>query len=627
MNLKIRSLRSIRKVAETIELTDTMIAKAMHVSSHRFMGMGYYYKARAFEDLGQYDKAIVEYEKALRKFTMMGGEKMLAITYKSLGIVYRKMGVYSSAIENYLGALRAYGQLNDDKGVASVYNSMGILAATNKDYDRGIEYLKKALDSQAKGSVDQGIAPNIYNNLGACYLGKEDYDSAAIVLIDGLGISERIQNTREIGIAVNNLGIAYKGQGDYAKAKQYYYRAIRLKKVINRVSSLPSTYLGLGHAHFLEGNMDSAKHYYGFLEEQAETAPPKFKTEIYSRLAEFYETNGRYQEAYLAMDSLRRFTDLLHREQEEHLAHNYESLFNLKASELEKTKLQNALSQGQLEASSVKEKARLRGILFSLSLVVLGLVLIMIVRVLVNRRKLERSYKEMAKVNEQLEESLEENRGIMSVVAHDLRSPLMQIKGLLDILKDESDLGDEQLSYLHTIDKVYSSSLDLIGDLTLAHSHETKKIILAPTDLEAVIRESVKRFKGQANAKEITLEWNTSGLLKGMSNVDHLTRIIDNLISNAIKFSPKAKVVRIDLMDSDSYGVISVSDEGPGISVKEQERLFKRFEKLSNRPTAGEASSGLGLFIVKSLADEIGAKVTVNSVQGAGSRFSVVVPK
>lgn len=628
LTLKIRCLRSLRKVGDTYEIADSMIAQGKRISNHKFMGIAHYYKARAFEDQGKFSEAITRYEIAVRQFTMVENQKMLAIVYKSLGIVYRKMGVYSKAIENYLGALNAYARMNNDKGVASVYNSMGILAATNEDFDNGIAYLRKALKYQEKTPEEDGIAPNIYNNLGVCYLGKEDYDSAALVLTTGLEISERIRNTREVSIAVNNLGIAYKGLGDYNKSKRYYYKAIALKKAINRTSSLPVTYLGLGHAHFLEGNLDSAKYYYGLIEPQIPGSSPKFKTEVYAKLAEYHQRVGSYQQAFLALDSFRRFSEVLHGEQKEELAHNYESLFNLKASELENTKLQSALNQGALEARIANETARVRGILFSLSLIVLGLVLIAIVRILMDRKKLRRSNESLERVNRQLEESLEENKGIMSIVAHDLRSPLMQIKGLLDILKDESNLGEEQLSYLHTIDRVYDNSLSLINDLTTAHKTEKREVVLAPTNLSSMVGEAVERFKGQASTKEIDLVLNAQhDKIKVESSSEHLSRILDNLISNAIKFSPKKKSVRIDLMDSDEHAVVSVNDEGPGISEKEQERLFRRFEKLSNQPTAGEASSGLGLYIVKSLADEIDAKVTVNSVKGAGSRFSVVLPK
>ena len=111
------------------------------------------------------------------------------------------------------------------------------------------------------------------------------------------------------------------------------------------------------------------------------------------------------------------------------------------------------------------------------------------------------------------------------------------------------------------------------------------------------------------------------------TDADKLQRILDNLISNALKFSPKEKRVWICFSERDDARIFSVRDEGPGISDTDQTKLFRKFQKLTARPTNGEASTGLGLAIVKQLAERLNGSIEVSSTLGEGTTFSLVLKK
>ena len=106
----------------------------------------------------------------------------------------------------------------------------------------------------------------------------------------------------------------------------------------------------------------------------------------------------------------------------------------------------------------------------------------------------------------------------------------------------------------------------------------------------------------------------------------YLSRILDNLISNAIKFSPHGTSMKVEASLENGGIRFSVRDQGPGFSEADKKDLFKKFKKLSARPTGGESSNGLGLAIVKILVDRLGGKIQLNSAQGQGSEFIITIP-
>ena len=110
------------------------------------------------------------------------------------------------------------------------------------------------------------------------------------------------------------------------------------------------------------------------------------------------------------------------------------------------------------------------------------------------------------------------------------------------------------------------------------------------------------------------------------SDPDYLNRILDNLISNAIKFSPKKSLITISGLMEGNDAIIKVADRGPGFSKADKGFLFQKFKKLSARPTGGESSNGLGLAIVKTLVDRLNGEIELISEQGHGATFVVKIP-
>ena len=130
-----------------------------------------------------------------------------------------------------------------------------------------------------------------------------------------------------------------------------------------------------------------------------------------------------------------------------------------------------------------------------------------------------------------------------------------------------------------------------------------------------------------ASKKNQTLQLSAPEQLTVSCDADRMREAIDNLVSNAIKYSPQDSTIRVSVSEQPEGVIIAVADEGPGLSPEDQSRLFGRFQRLSAKPTGGESSTGLGLSIVKRIASLHGGSVVAeNSRLGTGSTFAIRLP-
>jgi signal transduction histidine kinase len=215
----------------------------------------------------------------------------------------------------------------------------------------------------------------------------------------------------------------------------------------------------------------------------------------------------------------------------------------------------------------------------------------------------------------------------MSIVAHDLKSPLNRIKGIINIMEMEKNLNDDQKTYVRLMDDATQAGLDLINDLLDVHMLEGN---IEPSytafDISSFLLEKIEACKPAAESKSIQLRVTRVENEEVTLDADYLTRIVDNLLTNAIKFSPKDSIIDISAGRSNGHLWISIKDQGPGFSEKDKTSLFQKFKKLSARPTAGETSNGLGLAIVKTLVDRLKGRIELISAQGKGSEFIIRFP-
>jgi len=237
-----------------------------------------------------------------------------------------------------------------------------------------------------------------------------------------------------------------------------------------------------------------------------------------------------------------------------------------------------------------------------------------------------RSKNRIASQNTHLNLLMQEKNELMGIVAHDLKNPLSAIKGYAEELHEEADeMALEEIRlYASKIEDSSQRMFSLISNLLDVNAVESGKIkiVRQKTSLGQILAECVARHQDRAIQKHITLEFSgTACSIETDAQLFH--QIMDNLISNAIKYSlPWTRVsVQVSVVDGKIYCV--VEDQGPGLSIEDQAKLFGKFTRLTPVPTAGEHSTGLGLFIVKKLVDTLKGKIWCESKLGQGSRFIV----
>ncbi len=239
--------------------------------------------------------------------------------------------------------------------------------------------------------------------------------------------------------------------------------------------------------------------------------------------------------------------------------------------------------------------------------------------------------RELQKKNLELKKLNEEKSNFIGIVAHDLRNPISVIIGYSDFLIYllSKSLSAEQIQMLEIVKETSENMIVLLEDLLDLKSLESGKLNLnkTSTNLCEMVEKNVQLNNTLAGKKDIKINFNCSNIIPDIE-IDKLkiAQVLNNLISNAIKFSQPGTLVNVKICSQEGNTIISVADAGPGISKEEQKLLFQAFSKISVKTTAGEKSTGLGLSIVKNIVLGHGGKIWVESEPGKGSTFYFSIP-
>lgn len=234
----------------------------------------------------------------------------------------------------------------------------------------------------------------------------------------------------------------------------------------------------------------------------------------------------------------------------------------------------------------------------------------------------------------ELRRALENNKEILGVTAHDLKNPLGGIIGLSDMLIEDlaslksDEIKSETLENLKMIRGSAEGMLVAVTSLLDRHREGLPvKLNKEEADLNMIVRIVMNWNLRQASNKGIEMHFKPASRPAKVSvDVSAMQRILDNLISNAVKYNPLGKQVWVEVVAMKQEVVVSVRDEGPGLTEEDKQNVFGKMSRLSARPTGGEHSTGLGLYIVKKLTEEHGGAVGVESVHGKGATFWVKIP-
>jgi len=289
-------------------------------------------------------------------------------------------------------------------------------------------------------------------------------------------------------------------------------------------------------------------------------------------------------------------------------------------------RLQPALSAASAQNAAAASNARRVAVIGELAVIAAALAVAaaLVIRFAGAQRALA-----LAEAEQQaLRETSRAKSDLVTVVSHNLRTPLTSIMGYLELLQDQEagPVTEEQQEFLLIMRRNTSRLLAIANDLLFISRAEQHEIRLTPQEISLgrAASEAAEAQQLQARERAIDLQVTATAAPPIRADRERLGELIENLLSNAIKFTPPGGTVRVRTGPAGNRVRLEVSDTGAGISPSDQEHLFERFFRSPHM--TGTPGAGLGLAIVKAIADAHGAAVTVSSTLGEGSAFLVDFP-
>ncbi len=569
------------------------------------------------EDLG---KAMVTISTNLRDTLWIGRSQNL------LGNLYNVRGLYHEALRSYRSALDIFEQMEDTARLGTVYSNLSALYMEMKEDSTALSFGLAAYKIYDR-DMDKRKLSDIHTNLGNVYSNLSDSVRAQQQYLKALQYDIELNDSVGISSGYSNLGVLFASRNNAQQAKAYFDKALFIDSLLLDLSALIVSNQNIADCHFEARNYQKALHYYqasfGIAEELKSYA---YLFSNGQKIAECLGKLGREKEALEILNDLLPKYDSLFSEERRRAMVELQKSFEVYRKSVEN----NLLRQSNLEKTEIIDQQELIenlyyvGILMSLSIIALLLFGLRKINRLNSRLRakneiIQDKNEQLETKKENLEDLLNHNKTLVSLMVHDLKSPLAQISSLADIADEEGGGASSKL-----IKAVSSKGLKLIDDIMhLAEAENPDfQVEFEQVKLNMLLGEIIRQFTPIANVKGLSIEFNTDEQIDEVkSNKIVLTRILTNLISNAIKFSPRDRSVYINVSRKEGEIRIAIRDEGPGFQAEDLPRLFQKYQHLSAKPTGNESSTGLGLAIAKILADHLSANLVLNNKYTHGAEF------
>ncbi|HLY23248.1 MAG TPA: HAMP domain-containing sensor histidine kinase [bacterium] len=232
------------------------------------------------------------------------------------------------------------------------------------------------------------------------------------------------------------------------------------------------------------------------------------------------------------------------------------------------------------------------------------------------------------KMTERLAADEEQRRRLFAGVAHELRTPLSVIQGTLEGMLDHVlEATPERITTLHSQSLLLARLITDLRDLSLAQAGQLQ-LNVQPIDAGPVVRETLEALAPLADERSVVLQ---ADILKGLPRIDadpdRLRQIVQNLVENAVRYTPAGGEIHVSMQADEADVRLAVSDTGIGVAAADLPYIFRHFYRADQSRARSSGGTGLGLAIVKSLVEAHGGRVAVESAVGRGSTFTVTFPR
>ncbi len=595
---------------EFMELAKQLEAKAAGYNHEKVRGLALDLIGLQYREQGEVDKALETLNQGYDILISMGDTVTASWLGFDIAVTHYMLGQFDKSVEAATRDLEALRNLDGGRYNTLLRTAGEILRGADR-LDRAADYLIQAVEHSKETNRDESLAYNL-NRLGVVYYQDSKHEQAKEALEASLKLAREVSLDRAITMNLNDMGELYFALKDYQRCIELYQLALSRDMVDGDRSN---THSNIARLYWeLKRYEEAIEHAQEALQIGKKTNFLPYIVEAQKILADSYNDVGNYRR------SVSYYKDYIA---------SKDSLFKLETqqqlAEVE-TRYETAKKEQEIATLSEKEalersrKQAYRAGLIAVAMLLI-IVLLLVWQVSRNKKRIESQNRELGELNQTKDK-------FFSIIAHDLRSPMIALQGIgkkLDffIRKGRHDKLQEMGG---KIDSSIDRLNHLLNNLLNWAATESHGLPQNPKEhnTSELLRETIDLYRGLAASKNISIEeeLEDNPLFADRNMVSTIFR---NLLSNAIKFSTDSGLIRIRTTTREGYTYICFQDEGAGIAESQLKQLFSY--QQSSLGADGEAGFGLGLKLCKEFADLSQGTIEVESIPGRGTTFTVGFPQ
>jgi signal transduction histidine kinase len=552
-----------------------------------------------------------------------------------LGMLAYRQGKYNFAVEYHLKSLDIALDLGLTQLAGFRYNDLANVHIDKGDFERAKIFNQQSLNIKRKQNDLEGIATS-YRNFGMIFLRQGEYDSADFYLNNAEEIAKEIRNDRILAYVLTYKGEMQIRLNQANSAIPILKDAVRMQEKVNNQYGLGESLNALGDACLSARRIDEALTYYTRAAQLA--SKNKIKLEVERAYLGLSKCNQELGNTAAAFDFFKRYTsikDSLFSEKNEEFIAFTEAKFQNEKNEIEIERLKN---EQKIHESELRYERLINQIF--IIVVAFGFILLAFVaygffqkrkinRLLIRQKKIIESEKAEKAAQAEILKQLNENQNrLLAIIGHDLRSPINSLQGMLMLLNHNA-LSNEEFVMLTKSLHGDVGNLHLMLNNLLAWVYEQREgINPKPVNfpLLKAADENIALYREIAVQKNIEISNEVPAEVSVHADIDQIKLVIRNLMSNALKFTPKGGKITLSAKENEKNVLFCVQDTGIGIPTEKAKSLFSG-NVQSTQGTENEKGTGLGLALCKDFVEINGGEIFAESEEGKGSRFCFSLPK
>jgi signal transduction histidine kinase len=568
-------------------------------------------------------KAFVYGQQAVELATSAGDPLLTGQAYMAVAEIYLLWAEYDKSLTYLLPALDEFENAGSQSDIALCCNNIGMVYMAVGDYANAETYYNRALDLN-KGLKNYAQTVNTLSNIGTNYVLQDSTEKGLSFYLVSLMIADSLKLIKEQVNLLNSIGNSYSRIGRHEDALEHYYKALNILENDPDDYSRSQTLVNIAGDFYITGKMQPSLTY---AKDAFDLSGRIGDGVVMSRagklLSDIYLSQNDYRQAYHYYVTYKNIADTI--------------ISAERAQELIKIQARHDLDLKEREITSLKEENesklkanRIQGVV----IVAIACLLAILVTLIYFLVKLNRKYKELnvklAQQGQELEILNDQKDKFFSFVAHNLKNPFNTIMGFAELMQRSTYIKDlHKVKQYSTLIYNLSSQVQKVLSNLLEWSRlqrRTFEFKPEPLELTSLIRDVIEMNNKEAARKDLRIEVTGNESVNTNADRTMITTVIQNLISNAVNFTPVSGRVSVDCRRKGNLAEVSVTDSGVGIAEEDIPRLFQ-YDIMKTRIGTGEnKGAGLGLILCKEMMVRNNGDIFVRSKPGKGSEFIISLP-